>query len=362
MSEDSLVQVIGTGLIGTSAGLALRGQGITVYLADRDAGAAAHAQQRGAGNIGDPPREPDVVIVAVPPASVAAEMAAALKRYPNATVTDVASVKGRPLAQLRELGADLSRVVGGHPMAGREVSGPGGARADLFEDRFWVLTPTEDSDPGRVAEVADLARAAGALVVQLPPGEHDRAVALTSHTPQVLASLLAARLEHAAQEDVSVSGQGLRDTTRIAGSDPALWSQILAANAGQVASVLEAVSADLSELTSALRTLDDDPGDVAAAARVSQILIRGTHGRSRVPAKHGGIAAQYTAIPVVIDDRPGELARLFGAAGDAGVNLEDVRIEHTAGRQSAIVELAVEPGAAGGLRAALAAGGWHLRG
>jgi prephenate dehydrogenase len=270
---------------------------------------------------------------------------------PNATVTDVTSVKAEPLAAAVAAGADAARVVGGHPMAGRETAGAGSARQDLFDDRVWVVAPLRQSDPQRVEEIRELALTCGAVPVVMTPEEHDRAVALTSHAPQVLSSLLAARLLDADPDAVAVSGQGLRDMTRIAGSDPDLWRAILGANAESVAGVLEAYARDLDDVITRLR----EQGDVAEA------LERGVEGRQRIPGKHGAAATAYDLVPVIIRDEPGELGRLFVAAGDLDVNLEDVRIDHVLGKPSGLVELSVRPEVTARLVAGLRSLGFEVR-
>jgi prephenate dehydrogenase len=310
-----------------------------------------------------PDDDPDLILFAVPPQFVAAAAAEWGARYVSSTLVDVASVKESPLQSLRTAGVDLARVVGSHPMAGREVSGPANARADLFADRVWVITPLVESDVLRVQAVSDMAAATGAVPVVLPPGDHDRAVALTSHTPQLLASITAARLADAEPQLVAISGQGVRDVTRIAASDPDLWTDILESNADHVAEVLDAVAADLAEVVAALRVLASSDGDQAAArAIVHDLLTRGRTGRAALPGKHGAEQTPYEVVSVVIPDRPGALAELFAVAGDAAVSVEDLRIDHALGRQSAVVEISVRPEAAPPLRAALTDGGWVLRG
>jgi prephenate dehydrogenase len=270
---------------------------------------------------------------------------------PNATVTDVTSVKAEPLAAAVAAGADAARVVGGHPMAGRETAGAGSARQDLFDDRVWVVAPLRQSDPQRVEEIRELALTCGAVPVVMTPEEHDRAVALTSHAPQVLSSLLAARLLDADPDAVAVSGQGLRDMTRIAGSDPDLWRAILGANAESVVGVLEAYARDLEDVITRLREQSD----------VSEVLERGIEGRQRIPGKHGAAATAYDLVPVIIRDEPGELGRLFVAAGDLDVNLEDVRIDHVLGKPSGLVELSVRPEVTARLVAGLRSLGFEVR-
>jgi prephenate dehydrogenase len=147
--------------------------------------------------------------------------------------------------------------------------------------------------------------------------------------------------------------------TRSAGSDTALWTQILAANAAHAAEVLPAIASDLMEAAAALASLAG--GDEDAAKRVTGLLERGGAGVARIPGKQGGPAPHYAVVQAVIGDQPGELARLFTAAGEAGINIEDVRIEHSRGRPSGAVALSVRPDAAGPLAAALTAGGWPVR-
>lgn len=345
------VLIRGAGLLGTSLGLALTELGEQVFLEDLDQSAVATAAAMGAGSE-QPCDDPDIVFVAVPPQALAAEVSAALGRFPRATITDVGSVKAEPLAALAD--QDLARYVPGHPMAGREISGAAAGRGDLFEDRPWILTPTTSTEPARLEQVASMAERLRAVVRLMDPDEHDRAVALCSHAPQVVASLLAAQLVGAAPSDVSVAGPGLRDTTRIAGSDPDLWSQILLANADHVTPHLAAFAADVSSFGRALAA--GDP------VHVRELLARGVEGRDRLPGKHGGEAGAYVTVSVVIEDAPGQLAALFLRAGEAGVNLEDVRIEHTLGRLRAIAHLVVRPDSEAALRESLQQGGWVLRG
>jgi prephenate dehydrogenase len=345
------VLVVGSGLLGASLGLALRRAGVDVWIDDADASVLSVAVDRGAGLPWRPDAgTPALVVVAVPPAAAGEAMARACVQS-GATITDVTSVKAQPLARACELGADPSRLVGGHPMAGREVSGPGAARADLFDDRVWVISPLPESEPGRVDAVRDLAITCGAVPVVMAPDDHDRAVALTSHAPQVLSSLLAALLLDADDDAVAVSGQGLRDMTRIAESDPRMWEAILRANADAVAPVLEAYAHNLTEVIADLRSRGD----------ASRALTRGVEGRRRVPGKHGDAATAYDLVPVIIKDEPGELARVFVAAGDLGVNLEDVRIDHVLGKPSGLVELSVRPEATDVLVAGLRSRGFDVR-
>ncbi|MET7754899.1 prephenate dehydrogenase [Streptomyces sp. NPDC005389] len=355
--------VIGTGLIGTSAAIALAGRGVTVHLRDHDPARAGTAAALGAGTDEAPDGPVDLVIVAVPPAHVAATLAEAMTDGLGRGYLDVASVKGGPKRELEALGLDLTSYIGTHPMSGKERSGPLAATADLFEGRPWVLTPTRDTDTEVLNLALELVALCRAVPVVMDADAHDRAVALVSHTPQLVSSMVAARLEEADESAVRLCGQGIRDVTRIAASDPRMWVEILSANPGPVADVLSGVAADLDETVRALRSLQSADEDKRrdGASGVEDVLRRGNAGRSRVPGKHGAAPTTYETVAVLISDQPGELARIFADAGRAGVNIEDVRIEHATGQQAGLVQLMVEPSAAPGLAAALQERGWSLR-
>jgi prephenate dehydrogenase len=366
------VLIVGAGLIGTSAGLALVAGGVDVHLVDADEGRARLAADLGAGHAGLPDREPELVVAAVPPAAVALVIATYSRSYLQSTFTDVASVASIPQRDIESLGGSIAqRYVGGHPMAGRERSGPAAARPDLFLDRPWVLTPTSASSPLARQRAVALVQACGADLVQMSPQRHDEAVALVSHVPQLVASLTAARLRGRPDELVALAGQGVRDVTRIAASDPALWSDILDANAAAVLPVVQELQAQLRDVEEALTTLVRAPLSTSrdieelasrrtALSTLTRILDEGNEGRASIPGKHGGRSAEFSIVTVVVPDRPGELARIFVAAGESQVNVEDVVVEHAAGHPVGTVLLHVQPAAVPVLVRALADQGWSV--
>ncbi|MGW7369412.1 prephenate dehydrogenase [Streptomyces sp. NPDC054841] len=355
--------VIGTGLIGTSAALALAARGVTVHLTDHDPARARTAAALGAGTDEAPEGPVDLAVVAVPPAHVPAALAEAMRVGAARGYLDVASVKGGPRRELEALGVDMTAYIGTHPMSGKERSGPLAATADLFEGRPWVLTPTRDTDTEVLNLALELVALCRAVPVVMDADAHDRAVALVSHTPQLISSMVAARLADADETAVRLCGQGIRDVTRIAASDPRMWIEILSANPGPVADVLAGVAADLDETVRSLRALQSSDEDKRrdGAGGVEDVLRRGNAGRERVPGKHGAAPTTYETVAVLISDQPGELARIFADAGRAGVNIEDVRIEHATGQQAGLVQLMVEPAAATVLSASLRERGWALR-
>ncbi len=342
------VEVVGAGLVGTSIALACRRAGVDVLLSDVSEEHLRTATGLGAGRRRTDGDRPALVVVAVPPDHVASEVAAALAAG-DAFVTDVGSVKAGVLAAL-DGGAAVSRYVGGHPMAGSERSGPLAATAALFDGRPWAVTPHADADPAALAAVQGLAVACGAVPVLLTPDDHDRAVARTSHLPHLLAALVAGRLLDAPGEHLALSGQGVRDVTRVAAGDPRLYGQIVAGNADAVLALLGEVRAELEDMIAAVAEGDRD--------RLVALLDRGAAGTAAIPGKHGGPAEAVRAVFVSVPDHPGELARLFADAGDIGVNVEDVRIDHDPGRPVGLVELTVAEGSAEHLLGALEARGW----
>jgi prephenate dehydrogenase len=342
------VLIVGTGLLGTSLGLALRRRDVDVVLSDRSPKHLRTATGLGAGHeyAGGPV---GLVVVAVPPDHVGSEVARALAET-GAVVTDVGSVKTAPLRVLE--GVDgTERYVGGHPMAGSERSGPLAASATMFDGRPWAVTPHTRSSAAATAAVVELARLAGAGVVHLSPEEHDLAVARTSHLPHLLAVLVAGRLADAPAEHLALSGQGVRDVTRVAGGDPLLWEQIVTGNASAVAGLLTQVRDQLDVLIDAVTTGDRGP--------LGEILEAGVAGTRAIPGKHGGPSRPTTSVFVSLPDHPGELARLFGDAGASGVNIEDVHIDHDPARETGLVELLVDESGADHLQDSLDSRGWE---
>jgi prephenate dehydrogenase len=208
-----------------------------------------------------------------------------------------------------------------------------------------------------VSVIEGLALDLGAVPILMSAEQHDASVALVSHVPQVVSSLLANRLNGAAESAVGLAGQGLRDTTRIAASDPELWVQILGANAGPVVDVLREFRADLDRFIEAL----EHPSQGSSRRRINEELAGGNVGVARIPGKHG-LDRRYSSLVVMVDDKPGELARLFLEIGEANVNLEDLRLEHSPGAQIGLAEISVLPEAVQRLTDELSQRGWRIAG
>ncbi|QEU90010.1 prephenate dehydrogenase [Streptomyces kanamyceticus] len=358
--------VIGTGLIGTSVALAACGRGVTVYLSDRTEAAARTAEALGAGVAATPAQPVDLAVIAVPPSQVCAVLIEAQERGLARCYTDVASVKAAPERAALSRAPAPDRYIGGHPLAGRERSGPLAARAELFLDRNWVLTPsalTSDETFDRALELVELC---GAVPVVMRSQEHDAAVAVTSHVPHLMASLIAARLREGPPALSLVAGQGLRDATRIAGGDSRLWGDILRSNAPAVAGVLKDLHTDLSRLVPALDALaEPGGGDGDHGMRtLVDLLDRGISGLAGIPGTGRAASAGGHRVRVGVPDRPGELARLLAAVTELGVVAEDAAVDAGVdtgadGGSGLAARFTVPPPVAERMVAELRADGWE---
>ncbi|MFS0712830.1 prephenate dehydrogenase [Microbacterium sp. 2P01SA-2] len=349
------VRIVGAGLLGSSIGHALRLLGVDVVLDDASPAQLRLAVDYGAGRLAADDDRPVLVVVAVPPDVTADVVERELRAHPGVVVTDVASVKLEPYLELRARGVDLTHYIGSHPLAGRERGGAISARADIFVGRPWVVCRDDETRASDLAVVEGLALDLGAMPLEMTPQEHDEAVALTSHVPQLVASLLAGRFVAAPEGSLRLTGQGVRDTTRIAASAPELWVQILGANAAPVVAVLDDLAGDLRAVADALR----DPAAPGARRALADTIRRGNEGVERLPGKHGQ-NRRFEQIVVRVDDTAGQLGRLFGDLGDLGVNIEDLRLEHSPGAQFGLAELSVVPSAVHEAVAGLEQRGWKI--
>ena len=353
-TKPQVAVIIGAGLIGASIGCALSAAGYQVHLRDHKISHARVAAGLGAGTI-EPPVSADVdlVIVAVPPGAIADLVVHSLQIYPNATITDVGSVKAGVLDTLWQRDLDLGRYVGSHPMAGSQHSGPMTARAELFADRTWVVTPHRRSAPGSVDRVRAAVRACRAREVIMDVDDHDAAVARVSHLPHLMSVLVAGHLTDVPEQDLKLAGQGLRDVTRIAGSDPVLWEQILGANSNAVLEELRDVQDQLGLLIKAVEA-------ASTTGELRNQLERGAAGTRKLGGKHGAAPVRYSEIVVAIPDSPGALARLFAEVSAAGVNVEDISIEHDPVREIGYLALSVAPEHEDALIETMLAHGWTV--
>ena len=341
------VRIVGSGLIGTSIGLGLVQRGVLVEMVDSDPKSQALANDLVGGV---EVTAPDLVVLAMPSSQLSEVINDEFALNPHSTFIDVGSVKGEVELQVKTIPALSRCFLPTHPMAGREIGGTGSARADLFQGRSWILTPSQELEADAKAVVLELISLLGATPIELSAVDHDRAVAKISHLPQIAASLIAKQLTGTPAEWMELAGQGLRDTTRIAASDESLWKEIIFSNRAELEQLLINLQNDLSAMVAAL----DDPEKIAA------LIAAGRAGRALIPGKHGGKAREYSYLPIVIDDKPGQLGAIFNECAAMDVNVEDLNIEHSPGQLSALITLALSHSDAEKLSSHLSSIGWNV--
>jgi prephenate dehydrogenase len=331
MRTFSHIKVIGAGLIGTSLALGLKSAGYQLSIEDEDPRSEEIAQSL-IGQMSDPD-EPELIIIATPILTIPTLLKEFGSRYPKSTLMDIGGLKSEVIAEIEKFSEISSRFCATHPMAGREISGALAARGDLFEGRIWIFTPTIHSTPLAVGRALEVIEALGGKEVQLGASEHDYTIAGVSHLPQIVSSLLSASLLDMSDRDIGLAGQGLKDVSRLAASDPHLWSDLLHANRKAVGEFLAIFARNIDDLSISLQ--NDD------LRKTHELLHLGRENHARIPGKHGGKKRDYWILPIVIEDKPGQLAKIFDACAVVGANVEDLSIEHTPGQESGLVTLAL---------------------
>jgi prephenate dehydrogenase len=328
------VAISGTGLIGASIGLGLGRAGWVVLGWDPDPAVLAEAKDRGAihqpadtfGGLVNRPT--DLLVLAGPPGAVVAQVA---ELETDSLVIDVAGVKSAVVAAARP-----ARFVGTHPMAGREVRGPSGASPALFRGATWVVT-TDGATEEDLTSVEDVLGLLGAEVVRMAAREHDAAVAMISHLPQVLAAAL---VNEAADRTraLDLAAGSFRDLTRVAASDPGMWVDLLGINTTEVVATIDDYRQRLARVAEALNGGDTDT--------IRRFLNRGQEIRR-------SLAPPVVALRVALADEPGELARVGRAFGSSGVDVRDLQLRHAPHGGGGVLTVSVRPGEAETLRLAL---------
>ena len=326
------VRVVGAGLIGTSIALGLASRGVSVELHDEDQNALDLAKDLLAPHV--KVGVPDLVIVATPPKTILNVLKREFGNNPQATFIDVGSVKNNLVLEVETLTELAARFVGSHPMAGREVAGPSSAQADLFQGRAWILTPTSVTEESSIDLAKEVVEALGATAYIMSAPAHDSLLARISHLPQITSTALAGAIEQIG-DNLNLSGQGLRDMTRIANSDGELWSEILLENQNEVLKAISEYQDIIADLKDALESRDE--------SALKNLFINGNKGRAKVSGKHGSKPRNYSHLLIVIKDEPGALSQLFEQCAAINANIEDLSIEHSPGQLTGLITLAFSP-------------------
>jgi prephenate dehydrogenase len=276
----------------------------------------------------------DLVVVAVNPTATTNALLKALKEFPRAIVIETSSSKYKLQQELHTLSADSTRVLLSHPLSGREVSGPTAARSDLFLNRAWIIAPFLTTSRETLLMGEEFVSLMGAERYLMTPLEHDQLMATISHAPQFISSLLAASLNDIAH-GAELAGQGLRDMTRLANSDIGMWREIGASNAAEISSTLKKMKAEMETLISALQNEEFDV--------IDNLMQSGREGKKLISGKHGALPRDYREFQIVIDDRPGALARIFLICDRIKVNIEDMRLEHSPKQETGLLTISISP-------------------
>ena len=343
------VRIIGSGLIGTSIALALKGKNISIQMVDKDLKAQNLATDLVAGEILE---NPDLIIICASIAENLKLIVSALSDNPRSIVMDVSSVKSNLLDEVAKLSGNASNFVSSHPMAGREVSGAQSARSDLFLGRAWIGITSDITSEDAKNSLTQLVEICGATLYWLKDAEHDGAVAAISHLPQILSTGLAYTLDQDGVDSLNLAGQGLRDLLRLSGSNPKLWSELLIANKDALAVYLQSMSATISLFQKSLESAD--------LKKLEEIFSVGNRVYSSIPGKHGGKNRNYAYLPIVINDEPGQLAKIFNECAKINVNIEDLSIEHSPGQQTGLITLAINEKDVENLSNHLQNTGWNV--
>jgi len=343
--------IFGTGLIGGSVGMALRGRGWHVSGVDAGAGVAARAVELGALDAEGLDLAADLVVVATPvhaAASVITSIVDSTEWNSDLVITDVGSVKASLVAAV-----DHPTFVGGHPMAGSEQVGVEGASGELFVGATWVLTPTEVTDPAAYARVRNVLAELGANVVALDPAQHDALVAVVSHVPHLTAATLmdlAADVgeEHAAL--LQLAAGGFRDMTRIAAGQPSIWPDICDDNAEAIVTTLDLLIDALGAMRRTVAEHDHQS--------LLDVLGRASEARramsERAPSPEG-----LVEVRIPVPDRTGVIAEITVLVTELGINIVDLEIAHSVEGDRGVLVVVVDTLSAPTLLATLSGRGYR---
>jgi prephenate dehydrogenase len=338
--------VIGLGLIGGSIAIGLRQRGWLVHGDDTSADTVAEAQELGVIDAAGLDPDAEITFVAVPVLAVVDQVKRALAET-RGVVTDVGSVKSTVASA-----CDDPRFVGGHPMAGSELDGLGGADPEMFAGAVWVVTPLPTTDDMTLSNVTGVLRVLDAEVVALTPEQHDEVVAVVSHVPHLAAAtLMRLAVSHAEEHAplLRLAAGGFRDMTRIASGRPDIWLDICSENRTAIVAALDDLIGGLSTMRDIVA--DDD------RARLHAELAGAREARSNLPSRvvH---PEQLVEVRIRIPDRTGAAAEVFTLAADLGVNIANFEVVHLAEGNRGLAVVLIDADAADVFKGGLLARGF----
>ena len=324
--------VVGLGLIGGSVASGLKARGWMVHGSDLDPEVTREALTLGVISDDVLDEAASVTVIATPVSQVSAQVQTMLSQV-SGVVTDVGSVKSNVIEEIHD-----PRFIGGHPMAGSELSGLAGVDPDLFVGAAWVLTPHQDTSDSAFETVASMARDLGAEIVVLDPRRHDEVVALVSHLPHLTAATLMGLAAKQSEEHVAIlrlAAGGFRDMTRVASGGPGIWVDICRENKNAIVRALDSMIGGLSEM----RTIVSEGESDALLER----LQRARSARANLPARLRELG-DVVEFRIPIPDRTGAAAEIFAIAAELGVNVANFEVAHSAeGNQGVLVLIVEQP-------------------
>ncbi len=326
------VSIIGLGLMGGSLGLALkRNQNVHITGFDNSYGAMQEAYRRGiidtiAASIQKVGEEADVIIFATP-VNTTVRLLQEVPNWPlkdNVIISDTGSTKGPIMEAARQLQQKGITFIGGHPMTGSHKSGVSAARAHLFENAYYILTPAPQVKKEQIGRMEELLMPTKGKLVVLNAKEHDRMTAIVSHFPHLVASSLVGLLAEQQEENPFVkelAAGGFRDLTRIASADPIMWRDITIQNKEELLNQLDRWTEEMSRIRQMLQ--DNDPAYIQDYFNDAKVY------RDELPITAKG--ALYTTYDLHVDvpDHPGVISEITKILADECISITNIRIVET---------------------------------
>ncbi len=320
------ITVIGLGLIGGSLAKALKRSGHIIYAVDKNTDSINSAIEdntieNGSDDWQSYMEKSDAVIIAAPVR--AAELwlrNVADKVKKDCIIADACSTKGEIVKIAEGMEGDFC-FVGAHPMAGSEKSGYAAAKADLFENAYFIISPTKKSTPQAVEKIKTLAEEINAIPLVINAEEHDRAVAAVSHLPHIMASSLMNMVTDTDEMYLRFAAGGFRDVTRIAASDPVMWRDITFSNSEKI----DEMTGKLIDCLQSFRQMVKD-GDAVA---IEEFFAKSKQSRDILPQKAAALARRSYECVLDIPDRVGVIAEIAVILGGAGINIKNLYVANS---------------------------------
>ncbi len=346
--SDTTIAILGVGLMGGSMGLAVRerlgvervvGYGRTARTLQQAVDVGAITDK--AGSIAEAVRDADICFIATPVRTILEVTRAALEASASdCIISDMGSTKSSLMKALDSTGE--KRFIGGHPVCGSETAGVANAREDLFEKATYFLTPGRGVDPSNYERLHGLLAGIGALPTAIDPDAHDRIMALVSHMPHVLANTAVNQVGGVnldGREALLSAGPSFRDMTRVAGSNPQVWTDIFMENRSWLGEVLKEHGENIRRITEALERGDED--------YIRQMVIDAAVNHNRMLEAEHLAPSDLFVVKVPVPDRPGVLSDVTVALGNAGINIDDLVFHRISVDQGGVLSLVVSGGETG---------------